>query len=349
MGAKAKAKSSAAKQSKSKAKQAAMAAVQKATSPQSARYNTKIVDRGEKRKTRELDAEVLRCIKKKLPGVTEPQLYGHVVEGKNLWDRARLHKLEMAAAGKYVTDEFWDEWIPKYDLMQMKKAVQVVNTEESLDPKLLQYIDIAESKDGKIRSRQPLCSWFRQVTVLNQREVCGVVTYVGTLKPAANPEAALMVIDFMKMVERLQLKKNFRKEIESVAHLGDEALVWTWEQMKKKKQTRAKWYARYSTLLAIGHNVDQFRMLCNRTAEWEKVSGDLHQARSHTKLGKVMFSDLGTYIVGAKVAKLVKARIEVWQKMEQTKLIQDMVDEALRTIVEEARNAILNVFENNFL
>ena len=173
-----------------------------------------MLDKASKRKTRELEAEVLRAILHRIPHCPDTALYGNVQNGLNLVSKVAKDKEERTIEGRNLTESWWQEVYTTYSLHELlAERVTVANRQEPLDPNLVAAIDIARHRSCIKRTRSPQQSWCRNATDMNQRSLCGIVSYMHSLRPAANAEIASVFVNFLKMAKRLDIKLNFPKDL----------------------------------------------------------------------------------------------------------------------------------------
>ena len=102
----------------------------------------------------------------------------------------------------------------------------------------------------------------------------------------------------------------------------EDALVWTWDTLRKKNQTRATWFECYGNLIPVClSNAEQFKGLCQRERDWSGVSEQLRSC-TDTRLGSKLFAGLEMFVMGARVARDVKAVLDKWQAAK-TKITSD--------------------------
>ena len=90
-------------------------------------------------------------------------------------------------------------------------------------------------------------------------------------------------------------------------------MVWTWDTLRKKNQTRATWFECYGYLIPVClPNAEQFKGLCQRERDWSGVSEQLRSC-TDTRLGSKLFAGLEMFVMGARVARDVKAVLDKWQ------------------------------------
>ena len=199
------------KEAKQASKQQSITAAE-AQRLQKKRQNSAITSPSEKKKTRAVDMEVLRVIRKRVPNPSDALLYGNIVEEKCMVEYVTEEKLKQASQGKYLKEEWWQDLFRKFSVSEdEKRPCQVIDKTEHVDPALVRALAQAKSKNCVQRSRAPLVSWFRAATAVNQRTICGIVGYLIGLKPAANEASSTLFIEFMKMVERLRAHQTFAR------------------------------------------------------------------------------------------------------------------------------------------
>ena len=215
-----KAKSSASKAPElSKAAKKAIADLPKAAKEQAkgksggsacSRQNSRIVEleKGEMKKTRKLDNEVLRCIRRRFPDISESSMHGSTHDNKTLFQHLRQKKCEATLGGKYIVDETWDTAAKNYNISIVKPCA-VKDKGEVVDVVLIQALNAAKTQDMTKRSRTALCSWFHGCKALNQRSLAGIIAHLCKLSPACNANAAHVVLAFVKLASRLGLKEQF--------------------------------------------------------------------------------------------------------------------------------------------
>ena len=155
-----------------------------------------------KKHTRVLDAEVERAFKKRVPNIGETVLHRHHIDGISLFDYMKKEKIKRSAAGKYLTEELWQQAFVLYHVSgAASNPCVVTNSKEVVDQALVSAITIARSKNCAVRNRSALVGWFRgaKLKIINQRTIAGVVSFLITLRPGASETSALIMIEWMKL------------------------------------------------------------------------------------------------------------------------------------------------------
>ena len=132
-------------------------------------------------------------------------------DGHTLFQHVKKKKCEATLAGRYIVDEVWDSVEANYKI-SVAKPCKVLNKTEVVDPALVSALNAAKTKDMTMRSRTALCSWFKSCTSLNQRSLSGIIAHLVKLSPAANANAAHVVLAFLKLCHKLELKEQFEDQ-----------------------------------------------------------------------------------------------------------------------------------------
>ena len=178
------------------------AAVAKAKGKQtsSSRSNSAIVDKGEFKKTRNLDLTVLRAIQTRYPGIDEPSLYGTIVDGMSLFDYVKAKKVAAALKGAYLEEDMWDGLKTTFSI-SVASPVMVKDKSETVDPLLVHALAACRTQDMNVRTRASLCGWFAKAKELNQRSLVGIVSNLSKLHAGASANSAHVCLSFLKMAK----------------------------------------------------------------------------------------------------------------------------------------------------
>ena len=167
---------------------------------------------GKAKKTRELEDESVRAIKRRFPGIQDSSISGHIYESENLIDFVKRHKTIATLAGKYLLDEVWDDAAKKFNIA-VATPCAVRNKEEVVDPALVAALNAARTKDMSLRSRTALCSWFQNCKALNQRSLAGIIAHLVKLAPSASENAAQVVLAFLKLCKKRKLHEQHPEDL----------------------------------------------------------------------------------------------------------------------------------------
>ena len=116
--------------------------------------------------------------------------------------------------------------------------------------------------------------------------------------------------------------------------LLEDALVWTWENFRKKRQTRALWHDSYGEFLSIiFDNADDWATLCLREDKWSEVGATLAKC-TQSRLGKKVFAGLDSFVHGARVARAVKLVTDKWLA-DGAKITTDMWSAETQRVADE--------------
>ena len=177
------------------------------------RVNSQIVESApERRKSRKLDGEVRRLLKKWYPVLSEAEAHANPVDSHTLYEYVAAQKIEHTKKGTYFSDEFFVKAAAKYRVDMCARPVAVRNAEEVVDHGLVSAISSATTKCMKQRTKESIISYFAQGKVLNQRSLAGLIAQLVKLTPGANADTASIFIEFLRLIVKKKLHLNFAED-----------------------------------------------------------------------------------------------------------------------------------------
>ena len=115
----------------------------------------------------------------------------------------------------------------------------------------------------------------------------------------------------------------------------DDAMLWTWMTILKKRLDKAFWYEVYGDLLeAFCSAHADFKLLCNKSDSWAGVSAELQRC-TQWRFGKKMFTNLIGYVTAARVKKAVDEVLDKW-KADKVAVTLELYEAAVQKVADEA-------------
>ena len=108
----------------------------------------------------------------------------------------------------------------QFGVTSLLEELTVKDATESTQKELCIALDYSTKKNLAVRTRQPLQSFFEHCQSLNQKETCGIVRHMMTFKTAGNKKTRDLVLSCMKMVQRLDLAKTSKHELQLLRVAG---------------------------------------------------------------------------------------------------------------------------------
>lgn len=107
------------------------------------------------------------------------------------------------------------------------QVLKVANTNETVQPKLIEALRQATSTNTNIKSRSLplLTTYFAQATAMNQKELCGVVKLLLRSKVKGNTLSCKCMLQFMKLCVKDKLNEKRPEEVDVSKDQFDEALM----------------------------------------------------------------------------------------------------------------------------
>ena len=108
----------------------------------------------------------------------------------------------------------------------------------------------------------------------------------------------------------------YPQELSYLTTKFDEALVFTWEQMRKQDLSLEHWWEVYEDQAKLVVSTTTFAKVLGCKGQWHEVAADLDILVANSLIGQRCFGHANTYVVGSQMHSLVTDALKDLSKKE---------------------------------
>lgn len=116
----------------------------------------------------------------------------------------------------------------------LASVLKVVDNRQSGSDTLVDVIKFSRTANLIERAKAPLLTYLSSCKNMNQRELCGLLRHLVTIRLAASSSACVFLLEAMRCLKRLQMDVKEKATVDVVRTLFDEALVGAYGGMRRE-------------------------------------------------------------------------------------------------------------------
>lgn len=241
---------------------------------------------------RDTDAAVDRIIQEHFSTLTKQETDLITHEGMTLKKTLKAAKRDAKDNGNRITGASYHRLKEVYAIPRPgDEALQVQNSNETVQRALIEAVAIANSANPAKRSKQPLYNFFASCSDLNQKEIVGLLKSIESLNVVASAANRKHVLEVLKFLVNSELYTKHKKEVDRLRDLWDECLAHTFLFMKKERMPLATWWQNFKDYVAILGDVSDFQAIMDEEQGWCNVYEPLLRVTTRSQLGMKLFGN----------------------------------------------------------
>lgn len=251
---------------------------------------------------RATDEQVERCIADNFKGWSTLETHGTLVGGKSLAQRIADDKRDAKSSNRRLGSSYWQELREMYaSSTTMSASLKVQNSSASVSDTLIEAIKFSNCANLTKRTKAPLLTYLASCKSMNQRELCGLLRHLATIRPAASSSATGLVLEGMRCIKRLGMHTKEKGTVDVVRPLFDEALVSAYAAMRREGIPTGHFWEVHGDIASIIVDGSAVQSILNEKGSWISVSDALKKVTAESELGAKMFGFAAEEVVSEEV------------------------------------------------
>lgn len=255
--------------------------------------------------------QVERALTENFKGWSTLECHGHLVGGKSLAQRIGDDKRDAKATNKRLGSSYWQELREMYSSSTtLASALQVRDHKQGVSDTLVDAIKFSNCANLTKRTKAPLLTYLSTCKAMNQRELCGLLRHLVTIRPSASTAATDLILQAMRCLKRLQVDTKEKATVDVVRPLFDEALVAAYAAMRREGIPTGHFWEVHGDIASMVVDGQAVQAILNQKGSWLLVSSQLRRVRSESELGSKMFGFAAAEVVSEEVGVYLDKKLE---------------------------------------